>query len=605
MNRVSLIFCFVIFSANLYSSEINRNIIYSDPLPGSKLINRETAILVKPAANIDIQTMVNDGAVIINGSISGLKKAETKLVDNGRVLELKPEVPFSFGETVTVMFTGMVRTNGKSITPFEYSFQIKKAEPPQRQLAGLMNEITSDKINQLINPVRQNDYSGGPPPLIVTTDNNPSNGNLLFSNIVFNPAISNYPYLMIINNNGSDYFTRSLSYEAWNFDKQPNGLLTYFDQQYYKYFGLNSSYNLADTFYTGNGYITDLHELRVLQDGSAYLLSYDEEYVNMSLIYPGGDTNALVTGLIIQEIDPNRNVIFQWRSWDHFSILDATHENFTSSIIDYVHGNALEVESDGNIILSSRHMDEITKINRNTGDIIWRLGGKNNQFTFIGDPEKFSHQHDIRRVSGSNLTLFDNGNFHTPPHSRACEYNVDEVNKTATLVWQYRNTPDYYGSAMGDVQRLPNGNTLISWGATNPTITEVTTNGTKVFEMTLDSNVFTYRAFRYQMNDSLTGITTGPGIPGSYSLSQNYPNPFNPVTKIKFAVPANGKRQTADAKLVIYDVLGREVATIVNKPLQPGSYEVNWDATNSPSGVYFYKLETGDFVQTRKMVLIK
>ena len=73
--------------------------------------------------------------------------------------------------------------------------------------------------------------------------------------------------------------------------------------------------------------------------------------------------------------------------------------------------------------------------NRNTGAIIWRLGGKNNQFSFINDTIGFSHQHAIRRLENGNISLFDNGNYHSPPFSRAIEYSLNENNKTATLVW--------------------------------------------------------------------------------------------------------------------------------------------------------------------------
>ena len=129
------------------------------------------------------------------------------------------------------------------------------------------------------------------------------------------------------------------------------------------------------------------------------------------------------------------------------------NENLTADEIDYVHGNAIELDSDGNWLVSSRHMDEITKIDRTTGDIVWRLGGKNNEFTLLGDTLWFSHQHAIRRIANGHVTLFDNGNGHTPPFSRAVEYELDEQARSARLVWQYRNTPDTYGSAMGYVQR--------------------------------------------------------------------------------------------------------------------------------------------------------
>jgi type IX secretion system substrate protein len=94
-------------------------------------------------------------------------------------------------------------------------------------------------------------------------------------------------------------------------------------------------------------------------------------------------------------------------------------------------------------------------------------------------------------------------------------------------------------------------------------------------------------------------------LPAKFQLYQNFPNPFNPVTKIKFDIPSNVKRETSNAKIIIYDVLGREVATLVNEKLKPGTYEVEWDGTNYPSGVYYYRLVAGDFSETKKMVLIK
>jgi hypothetical protein len=98
-------------------------------------------------------------------------------------------------------------------------------------------------------------------------------------------------------------------------------------------------------------------------------------------------------------------------------------------------------------------------------------------------------------------------------------------------------------------------------------------------------------------------------LPEKYSLHQNYPNPFNPVTKIRFEIPplnlplSGGERERVMIK--IYNILGREIATLINEQLQPGVYEVTWDGTNYPSGVYFYRLTTKDFSQTRKMVLLK
>ena len=100
------------------------------------------------------------------------------------------------------------------------------------------------------------------------------------------------------------------------------------------------------------------------------------------------------------------------------------------------------------------------------------------------------------------------------------------------------------------------------------------------------------------------GINTiSTDVPESFSLSQNYPNPFNPSTKIKFEIPATSS--VAQTFLSVYNVLGKQVAVLVNQNLQPDTYEVNWNAADFPSGIYFYSLRAGDYSETRKMVLIK
>jgi hypothetical protein len=105
----------------------------------------------------------------------------------------------------------------------------------------------------------------------------------------------------------------------------------------------------------------------------------------------------------------------------------------------------------------------------------------------------------------------------------------------------------------------------------------------------------------------------GGEIPATYSLHQNYPNPFNPITKIKFDIAPLSRSKNLRGggvggvltSLKIYDILGKEIQTLVNEQLQPGSYEVTFDGSNFSSGVYFYKLTAGDLAQTKSMLLIK
>jgi hypothetical protein len=214
---------------------------------------------------------------------------------------------------------------------------------------------------------------------------------------------------------------------------------------------------------------------------------------------------ATVVGLVLQELDSANNVIFEWASWDHFGILDANHVFFQNIIIDAVHCNAVERDNDGNILICSRHLSEITKINRTTGNIMWRMGGNKNEFSFPNDAQKISYQHDVRRLANGHITVFDNGNYHTPIRTYVKEYEVDEVNKIATLVWSYSheyNGNYMYSIAMGSAQRLPNGNTFIAWGLVYgngyPAMTEVDSMGNVVWEMKFNNNSSTcYRALKH------------------------------------------------------------------------------------------------------------
>ena len=101
------------------------------------------------------------------------------------------------------------------------------------------------------------------------------------------------------------------------------------------------------------------------------------------------------------------------------------------------------------------------------------------------------------------------------------------------------------------------------------------------------------------------GIINISSVAKDYSISQNYPNPFNPVTTIRFAIASNVKGQTSNVELVIFDILGRKIETLVNQQLKPGTYEVEWNGSNFASGVYYYRIETENFVDLKKMIMIK
>jgi len=103
----------------------------------------------------------------------------------------------------------------------------------------------------------------------------------------------------------------------------------------------------------------------------------------------------------------------------------------------------------------------------------------------------------------------------------------------------------------------------------------------------------------------LNSIKNDNVIVDRFNLYQNYPNPFNPVTTIKYSIPVNVNSQIFNVKLNVFDILGNEVAVLVNEQKSPGEYEVRFDAGSLSSGVYFYRLKAGDFIESRKMLLLK
>ena len=108
--------------------------------------------------------------------------------------------------------------------------------------------------------------------------------------------------------------------------------------------------------------------------------------------------------------------------------------------------------------------------------------------------------------------------------------------------------------------------------------------------------------FWYQFVDLITSVEQIPndGLPKEFRLQQNYPNPFNPTTTIQFAVP-----KTSNVTIKIYDVIGRQVATLIDDEYQPGQYKVVFEAGQLATGMYIYRIQAGDFLETKKLMLLK
>lgn len=344
------------------------------------------------------------------------------------------------------------------------------------------------------------------PPAYTATINNAPAGYYFIS--AYNTATLSYP--MILDEQGHLVYykvvngTNSLDFKV-NSDKT----MSYHSSgTFNKFLIMDSTFNPVDTI-AAVGYVTDAHELQVLPNGHYLLIALENVMEDLSgynyFNHNGtaGFTNSTVRCNIIQELDSAGNLVFDWHHVNHFPF-DEIDTFFCQGpgFVDWNHSNALELDYDGNILMSSRHFCEITKIDRSTGNVMWHFGGKYNQFTFLTDTVPFYGQHDIRRLPNGHITLYDNGyhNAATRHGARAVEYVLDEVNMTAKLVWSYTYDPLMVSNSQGSVQILPNRNALINFGTVNKDslcFLMVDSLGAELYKLKFATNSFSYRAHYY------------------------------------------------------------------------------------------------------------
>lgn len=285
-----------------------------------------------------------------------------------------------------------------------------------------------------------------------------------------------------------------------NFSIQPNGLMAYANKE--KFYLMDSTFRVKDSVSCKGVFANDFHEMQILPNGHYLLLGVDSVTVDLSQYnWKGspGKKNTLMLSAVIQEQDANKNVVFEWHARDHFKFTDADTFYFSENAdtLQLTRANGLELDKDGNILLSSYNLNEITKINRKTGDIMWRMGGYQNRFKFRNYQGPFYAIHDVRRLSNGHLTLFDNGFNEVSHGARALEFEVDEKKEIATLTWSYTFDSTMFSLGRGNVQRLKNGNTLVNYGNLFHKLVsfvEVNPSGNILFRL---DGATIYRAYNY------------------------------------------------------------------------------------------------------------
>jgi Arylsulfotransferase (ASST) len=314
------------------------------------------------------------------------------------------------------------------------------------------------------------------------------------------------PYNVVMDNNGVPLYVSRRPVPTFDFKPQPTGQYTFLEDSgedtvtgrtVFDAVVLNPAMRIVARHQTVPPLTnTDNHDVMLLPDGNRILLAYD----------PNVHDGVLREDSVIQEVDAAGNELMRWSSWGDIPLAD----NLSGNLVEYAHINSVAIDhTDGNLIASLRGTSEVIKVNRQTGELMWRLGGRSSDFT-IDDPlGSFCGQHTASRLANGNLLVFDNG-VDCPPNgadrgvSRAAEYAIDEVTMTAELVWSH--SQGLFGFATGSTQRFVNGNTLIAWG-TNGTLTEVDANGDILWEAAPrtvgGTTAATYRVHRAPFPDEI------------------------------------------------------------------------------------------------------
>jgi len=261
----------------------------------------------------------------------------------------------------------------------------------------------------------------------------------------------------------------------------------------------DDTYHIIATVKAGHGLNADAHEFLLTPQGTALITIYDVVPADLSSV--GGSKNAQVWEGSIQEIDVSTGkVIFEWHSLGKVGFDESYWPLPDSSTAawDYIHINSLAIDDDGNLLLSARHTSTVYKLDRRTGEVIWRLGGKKSDFRF-GTDAGFSFQHDAIAIGLNTIRVFDNEVNPKPvlPWSRVIWLKLDLSTKTATLIRSINHPNHLSVLSQGSAQLLDNGNTFVGWGETAH-FSEFDSNGRMIFDATLPKGYDTYRAYRFR-----------------------------------------------------------------------------------------------------------
>jgi len=475
------------------ASALRDGAVTVSPAPGSRDASALTQIsfLGVPASELS--------GVAVSGSRTGAHSGHLAAYSQGDGASFLPSRPFAPGENVTVRAT---LTAGGRATPLAFSFQVAVRDtfgeaggstPPAPRASEYQHfrsrpdlrpptvSVTADAAGTAPGDLLLGPYSGPGQygPMILD-----ERGGLVWFKPL-SPAGTRAADLRVQSYLGKEVLT-------WWQDP----LITPGDRRA----GIvidDSSYRQIAVVRAGNGYQPDLHEFQITPQDTALITVYDGILCNLSPV--GGPAHGAVADTLMQEIDLATGLVrYEWHSLDHVPLSDSYVSPRPGSLkepFDFFHINSVDVMRSGDFLIDARNTWAAYDVNRQTGQVRWRLGGKRSSFK-LGAGAGTAYQHDAVEQPNGNITFFDNGA--TPKahsQSRAIELALNTQAMTATLVRRDEHAPALLAGSQGSTQALPGGDWMVGWGQA-PWFTEYGPTGQVLFDAHLPPSYESYRVFR-------------------------------------------------------------------------------------------------------------
>ncbi len=493
-------------SSTHHSARLSGAAIDVSPAPGTNTANPHTQISLLGVRPSEIRE------VAVLGSRSGAHRGRLEAYSQGDGASFVPATPFRPGERVgvTAVLSRQPNSAGRKPGAFEtiasaVSFSFRVDTPYPTAGAPLFPNPAAQASDYQSFPT----MPGARPPVLLITaaDRDPGAGDLFTTN---GPSAGQYGAMIYSPQGRLIWFQRPPNgASAENLDVQDyegQRALTLWQGKVLSLgFGQGEDLVLNDRYQTiarvrgGNGLPADLHDFRLAGDGVAYTTAFNP--IRCDLRPASGEAGGALLDTAIQEIDLRTGLVrWEWHALDHVAVSESETSPPKGTPWDWFHLNSIDLEPDGDLLISARSTWAAYQLRRGSGEVLWRLGGNHSSFVAGtgGSATKTAWQHDARMLPSGEVTMFDDGsNPPEHPYSRGVRIALDAKTRRARLRASYYGPrPLLLSSSQGNMQTLPSGNVVLGFGGV-PEIREYSPGGSVLFAAHLSYDMSSYRAFRY------------------------------------------------------------------------------------------------------------